>query len=108
MSDAVFLKNFDDWGLVVLKVKVTVPVGMESDPLAGSIQQIRRWDGLLTHLIDRGQEVFQSDRSIRAGLDLCDSGTIHFPNKKNCIRNRSYPIACVHLVDGQIGALIVG
>ena len=48
------LQNLDGGGLVIFKIEVGVPVGVEGDKLLLTVQQVGAGYGLLYHLVDHG------------------------------------------------------
>ena len=55
MRDGVFLLDGDRRLFVVFKIYLSVPIGIESDTLAGSVRQVRRRYRLLDYIIDQMQ-----------------------------------------------------
>ncbi|MPN27061.1 hypothetical protein SDC9_174488 [bioreactor metagenome] len=89
MCNTVLLDDFNGGGLVVLKINIAVPIGVEGDELLGRVQQVGTGDGFFSYLVDDGQQVLQLHSSVRTGLDLRDGAAVGGLHGEHCIRHRS-------------------
>ena len=106
MGNGIFLDDFDGRGLVVFKIHIPVPVGIEGHELGLRIQQIGRRHRFFGYLIHRGQEVGNRGGAVRPGLDLGNGMAVRATHQEYRPLNGRATI-CVPFPDGQIGSLIV-
>ena len=106
MRDGVFLLDGDRRLFVVFKIYLSVPIGIESDKLAGSVRQVRRRHRLLDYLIDHRQEVGDLGGTIRASGHLGHTVAVCCLYKENCALHGSAAV-CVTLPNGEVWPLIV-
>ena len=91
---------------MVFKVHRMVTVGIEGYQLTGSIQQIRRRNGLLSNFIDAGQQVLQLGTAVRSGTDLIDAVAVSGTDDEHGIGDGLASIGIV-LINIEVGADLI-
>ena len=91
---------------MVFKVHRMVTVGIEGHQLTGSIQQIRRRNGLLSNFIDAGQQVLQLGTAVRSGTDLIDAVAVSGTDDEHGIGDGLASIGIV-LINIEVGADLI-
>ena len=92
---------------MIFEIDIRVPVGLERNQLAGSVQQVGLRDAFLDDLIDNGKQIFHGYGAIRSGGHLSDCAAIC---RFDCEHSPGYRFVSVGVtfVDRQTGPLVVG
>ena len=105
-GDAVHLLDGQGGLFVILKINRSVPVGIESDQLAGGVQQIGGGHGFLRDLINTRQEILQGCRSVCPCLNFIHAVAVRRLHQEHGIRH-GLPGVRVPLHHRQVGPDVV-
>ena len=106
MGDRVLLLNGDSGPLVVFKIYIPVPVGVEGDQLGFRIREVGGRHRLFRNFVDAGQQIFHGGGAVRPGGHFSHRMSVRTLDQKHRAGDRRAGIGIV-LPDGQIGPLVV-
>ena len=108
MGDGTFLDDLDNRPLVVIKIRLPVPVGVQGDILIRGVHQIGiAACGLLGDFEYPRPEVRDGHRAVRPGSHFGHAAAIRFLHQKGGVGDGNGVVVRVKFPDGEAWPLVV-